>query len=354
MYIVTNRKMSESVGGYEIFENTPNVKGSNELRLLKYEDNVFTLLDNELGIQKKTRLKEEFNLDIYEDENHYASLDVASKIFTTARKNNQQILVFTHGYNNDMKDTVTKALEIEDLYNVIVIVFSWPANGGGIVTGTASYLSDKKDARSSAGALEQFFHKLHHYHILFTEAEVDKLWIQAQNKYKNNATKAKEEYVKLQEKLCKVSINLLCHSMGNYLLKYTTMSSDMPLSMPIFDNICLVAADVNNKEHKNWVEKIQVKNNLYVVINKSDAALAASRVKPGKGQLARLGHYRKSLNAQNATYIDVSNAENITGAHSYFTGIDNDKLEAVFRKMFKGEDAESELVYQASNNSYVL
>lgn len=354
MYIVTNRKLSDSTGGYDIFEDTQNTNGSNELRLLEFDNEVFTLLDDQLASEKVIRLKEEFSLDIYEDENHYASLEVASKIFTQARDENKQILVFIHGYNNDMEDTVKKALEIEETYKVIVVIFSWPANGGGIVTGTASYLSDKKDARTSAGALNQFFEKLHHYHTLYTQAEVENLWKLAQSKYKNNSAKAKEQYVKLQQELCQVSINLLCHSMGNYLLKHTTMSSDMALSMPIFDNICLVAADTNSEKHKEWIEKIQIKNNLYVVINKRDGALAASRVKPGKEQLARLGHYRKSLNAKNATYIDVSNADNIGVSHSYFTGVENDKLKAIFLDMFEGRDAEEGLEYKESNNSYIF
>jgi len=359
MFIITNRKISQKAGGFKIFKKTPNPTGPNELRLLELvnpqsDSKRFVLLDNKLNKQKVQEIKDEFNLDIDENKNHYASLEVASRIFKKARDEKKQILVFVHGYNNDMQDTVKKALKIESTYNVIVIIFSWPANGGGVIIGTASYLSDKADARASADAMNLFFKKLHHYHTIFTKAEIDKLWIKAHNKHKNNPEKAKMRYVELQRKLCNITINLLCHSMGNYVLKYATVPSDTQLTTPIFNNICLVAADTNNKNHKDWVEKIETRSNLYIVINKRDSALTASRIKPGKEQLARLGHYTKLLNAQNAIYVDVTKAKNVGSEHTYFTGIDNDKLEKLFLDMFEGKDAEDGLIYRTDNNSYKL
>lgn len=58
------------------------------------------------------------------------------------------------------------ANELEELYGVIVVPFSWPANGGGKVSGTAAYLSDKDDARSSATALHRAVQKVQFYHHL--------------------------------------------------------------------------------------------------------------------------------------------------------------------------------------------
>ncbi len=271
MFIITNRKISQKVGGFKIFKKTPNPKCSNELRLLelmnpKEDEKEFVLLSDKLKKRKVQEIKNKFRLDIDENQEYYASLDVASRVFQKSRDEKKQILVFVHGFNNDMQDIVTKALEIENTYKVIVIIFSWPANGGGVITGTASYLSDKSDARASANALNNFFKKLYQYHALFTKAEIDNLWNKANTKYTNNPEKAKMHYVKLQKRLCDVSINLLCHSMGNYVLKYSTIPSDTELSKPIFDNICLVAPDTNNKDHRTWVEKIEAKSNLYIVI----------------------------------------------------------------------------------------
>ncbi len=361
MFIVTNRKISKKKGGFDIFGKTPNSEGPNELRLLEltYEDNgkKFILLSDKLSKKRVREIKKSYDLDIDTQEEWWASLDVACKVFDEAQSTNRQVLVYVHGYNNDMEDIVTTAEKLERSYNIIVVIFSWPANGGGFFSGTAQYLGDKSDARVSTGALNRFFDKLYNYHAMLTKAQVKSLWNKAKAKYKDNHEEARSEYAKLQQRLCKVNINLLCHSMGNYVLKYATIPSDTQMTKPIFDNICLVAADANNKEHRKWVEKIESRVNVYVVINQNDSALKWSRIKPGEEQLARLGHYIKSLNAQNATYIDITDAKGVDDDHSYFKDspiTKNVKLQALFSDLFEGRKAEKKLKYHADINAYTL
>ncbi len=361
MFIVTNRKISKKKGGFEIFKKTPNAKGPNELRLLELVDEnnkkSFTLLNDKLSKKRVKSINANYNLGLNTKENYPASLDVACKIFDEAKSKNKHILVYVHGYNNDMKDIVTTAQKLEKAYNIIVVIFSWPANGGGFFSGTAQYLGDKSDARVSTGALNSFLNKLHQYHSMLTSAEVDALWEKAKNKYEDNYEEARGEYAKMQQKLCRVNISLLCHSMGNYVLKYATIPSDTQLTKPIFENVCLVAADVNNKNHAQWVQKIEARSNIYVVINQNDSALKWSRVKPGKAQHARLGHYIKSLDAPNATYIDVTKAKGVDDEHSYFKDRpvnENAKLRTLFSDLFEGRKAEEKLEYKADLNAYIL
>ncbi len=361
MFIVTNRKISKKKGGFSIFKKTPNPKGPNELRLLELvsegDKKNFTLLSDKIPKKRVKELNEKYNLDLDMKQTWPVSLDAACQIFDRAKQEKKQVLVFVHGYNNNMQDIVTTAEKLEAAYNVVVVVFSWPANGGGFFSGTAQYIGDKSDARVSTGALNRFLEKLHNYHAMLTSAEVDALWVKAKDKYKDNYEQARSEYAKLQQKLCKVNISLLCHSMGNYVLKYATIPSDTQMKKPIFDNVCLVAADVNNKNHAQWVEKIEARSNVYIVINQNDSALKWSRVKPGKAQLARLGHYLKSLNAKNATYINVTDAKHVSDEHSYFKDepiAKNLKLKKVFADMFEGKNAEEKLEYKADLNAYVL
>lgn len=361
MYVVTNRRVSKNKGGFEIFQKTPNPKGPNELRLLesvkKNGKRTFTRLRDELSKKRLKEINKDFNLELDTDKEWYASLDVACKIFDKAKVESKNILVFVHGYNNDMNDIVVTAEKLEQAYNVVVLIFSWPANGGGFFSGTAKYVGDKSDARVSTGALNRFLEKLHEYHAILTAGQVDYLWEKAKAKYKDNHEEARSEYAKLQQKICRINISLLCHSMGNYVLKYATIPSDTSLDTPIFDNVCLVAADVNNKKHAQWVQKIEARSGVYVVINKNDSALKWSRVKPGKAQQARLGHYLKALNAVNATYIDVSRARHVEDDHSYFKDKPisrNTKLKTLFSDLFEGRKAEEKLEYRADINAYVL
>lgn len=360
MYIITNRTLS-SAGTLSAFGKKPNASGPNELRLASVTKfgrswKVKPVADKLSKEQVKT-LKSKFKLDIDINKPWYASLKVACELFERARKENRSILFFVHGYNNDVRDVVNAALELESLYNVIVVPFTWPANGGGAITGTASYLSDKSDARVSAGALNRAIGKIQFFHTLLTRSIQNKYQEAAHSKHKDNPTAAASLYAKLIEKDCSSKISLLCHSMGNYVLKTTLSTNENTTSKLVFDNICLIAADANNHKHDQWVGKLDVRKRVYVVINEDDYALKVSRIKPGQEQKARLGHYTKNLNSSNAQYIDVTDADHVKSEHGYFKGDSvrkNKKLKALFHDMFRGRVVEEKLDYRSDNNTYRL
>jgi len=296
-------------------------------------------------------------LNIDEKSAWHGSLKVACELFAEATNAKKSILFFVHGYNNDVEDVIKAAQAIEALYNVIVVPFTWPANGGGAVSGLASYKSDKADGRQSTGALNRVVGKIKVYHELLTQAQRKQLRDLAIDKHPDNAVAQNSLFTRLQEKACESKISLLCHSMGNYVLKHTLMTSDRVTSKLVFDNICLVAADTNNKDHKDWVSRLDVRNRCYVVINEKDSALKASRIKPGDEQLARLGHYTRELDSPNAYYIDVTNAHGVGEEHTYFKGesvINNNDLKSLFQGMFNGQSVENKLKYLADKNSYVM
>ena len=92
-----------------------------------------------------------------------------------------------------------------------------------------------------------------------------------------------------------------------------------------------------------------------MVINENDSALKASRIKPGKEQKARLGHYTRQLNSPNAYYVDVTEAAHIGSEHTYFKGDSvkkNGNLHQLFGLMFNGLPAEQLLEYRPNNNTY--
>lgn len=262
-----------------------------------------------------------------------------------------------HGYNNDVADVLKAAHEIESLHNVIVVPFTWPANGGGAISGAASYLSDKSDARASAGALNRAIGKIQQFHLMLISAQKQQYQEAALKKHRDNPNAQASLFTKLMEKGCSVKVSLLCHSMGNYVFKHTLSTSENATSNLVFDNICLVAADTNNENHINWIGKLDVRNRIYVVINENDSALKASRIKPGEEQKARLGHYIKQLNSPNTHYIDVTNAEYVDSEHTYFKGKPvkkNKKLKVLFSSMLNGISVEQTLAYYADNNAYKL
>ncbi len=358
MFVVTNRQVSNRKGLGQ-FGKKPNEEGPNEIRLFDVEKTgrsweVNALNDQLTKTQVKALVKKHhLPIDPEDGRKWYASLKVACQIADQARSEKKNILIFAHGFNNDVKDVMTAAKAIAEHYQVIVLPFTWPANGGG--AGVASYRSDKRDARASAGALDRLFLKAMDYLKLITEAQRQRLMKKALDKHPDNRVQADQLYARLLEAECPFTVNFLAHSMGNYLYKNLLKSTATEATRPLFDNVIMAAPDVNNDEHGWWLDKIQCRKRVYVCINENDHALNASRMKAGEEQLARLGHVTYNLNSRRATYVDFTHAAGVGNAHTYFKDDpvrDNEAVRAFFDNAFNGRFAENDLRYDSIKNVY--
>ena len=162
MYLITNRALNKGQG-LSVFGKLPSPKGPNEIRIVDVNKK-----NNSWSVRVVT-LKKKYSLDIDINIPWHSSLRVACELFERAQNEKKSILFYVHGYNNDVRDVINAAHLIEKQYkDVIVVPFTWPANGGGSLTGTASYLSDKSDARTSVFALNRVVGKIQYYHALLT------------------------------------------------------------------------------------------------------------------------------------------------------------------------------------------
>lgn len=361
MYLVTNRNiLAESGNVKDVFGERTNSDGPNELRIARLgkrrTDWHATVLEDELPRTTVEQLQAEFDLRIDPDETHYVDLLVACDLARQARKEGRNILIFVHGYNNDVDDVLHRAARIEQHYGVIVLPFSWPANGGGI-KGVADYKDDKNDAKASTVALDRFLNFVGRNLALVTQSNLEKFWKEAKARHPREPEKRDALYATLVAKECPFTLNLMLHSMGNYLLKQmfkSTVSRGLNL---IFDNVVLCAADTNNLDHALWVDHIRFKRRLYITINENDQALGASRLKSGQDQLARLGHVLFGLNAAHAHYVNFSDKPWVRDSHAYFEGNPRARNKAVhrfFHAAFNGAPADDLLSYRADINCYEL
>lgn len=358
MYVVTNRKLLAGKQGLDMFGDTPNDAGPNELRFLDVTRAGrgwrIELLGDRLGQATAKDLKQRFSLNINLRETHYASLNVACNVVESARKKKRHVVFFVHGFNNDIGDVLERAHNLERRYNIQVIPFSWPANGGG-ARGVASYKSDKRDARASVGALDRALGKLLGYLRLLTEANRQELWEKASKKHPENAEKRDEDYARLLDRRCPFTVNCLLHSMGNYLFKQLLKSTTSEGSELIFDNVIMAAADANNLDHTLWVDRIQSRGRVFITINENDHALAAARMKSGQDQLARLGHYPFQLDSRRSVYVNFTDAAYVRSSHAYFEGAaveKNDGVRQFFEDALNGRAAEKSLRYRESMNYF--
>ncbi|MGH8194381.1 MAG: alpha/beta hydrolase [Woeseiaceae bacterium] len=357
MYVITNRAVIDKKEGLAQFGPKPNDQGPNELRLADVQQKgkkwIVDFLEDELSQTEASALIKKFNLPLDPKAQYYASLKAACDIAERARKSKSHILFFVHGYNNNLEDVLSCAMEMSKRYGIEVLPFSWPANGGGI-SGTASYKSDKRDARASTGALERALLAIHKYLDLITSARRAQLYDIAEKENETNPEARDALYSKLLAKECPFTLNALFHSMGNYLFKQMLKSNINEGADLTFDNVILAAADANNQDHDLWVERVRFRKRCFVTINENDFALRASRAKAGSDQLARLGHYLRNLNAANAHYINFTDSAWVSSSHSYFCddSMKNQKVHDFFTEAFSGGTPESKLRFHVEGNWY--
>ena len=152
MYVVTNRILQPTATPEERFGATFNRMGPNELRLAEAQ-----------------KVGDRWQVDILDDRTTYNGQDMWAseaaflKSQQRMKQNQTNALFFVHGFNTDFNNALESAYRIEQLYNLEVILFTWPSNGGGAIEGLSSYQDDKRDAALSIGALDRCFEKLASY-----------------------------------------------------------------------------------------------------------------------------------------------------------------------------------------------
>lgn len=365
MFIVTNREVDEtSTDPAKAFGARPNPKGPNELRMAWAErqgrkwqvqvlpDKITDAMAAEVGLPLPSVQGTPIYASRYLSRKLQRMVNPASQGLKGTGRN---VLFFVHGFNNDVPAVLDRAEQLAAEYGVEVVPFSWPANGGG-VKGVASYKSDKRDALASVGALDraiarlsELLQELHTDHVRATEAEATK-------RFGTDAEKWDRFFTAQAHKWCPFTVNMMLHSMGNYVFKHLLQSTSYRGDALVFDNVLLVAADTNNAGHAEWVDRIQCRGRIFVTINERDSALAASRMKLGEQQLARLGHCPHSLDARKAVYVDFTDQPHVGDSHAYFEGrpLRNPRVQGFFQKALNGEFADTGLPFDGGRNMYRL
>ena len=249
-----------------------------------------------------------------------------------------------------------RARNFETLYDVEVLAFSWPANGGG-ARGVASYKSDKRDAKASIGALDRVLESMLGRLAELNGTYLEKVRADAMRQFEDDPERREKYISRMSNRGCPFTVNALFHSIGNYLYKHLLNSSSSEGTGLLFDNVVLAAADTDSGGHADWVDRIRCRRRVYVTINEDDQALRAARLKSGDEQKARLGHYPYGLDSRQGVYVQFTDAPFVGDAHAYFEGNTarkNATVKRFFRQALNGERAESQLTYEPATNMYLM
>jgi esterase/lipase superfamily enzyme len=282
----------------------------------------FNLADNEPAI----------SVFFCERENEGKYVELMSKNFFQQLKESkyEHILLYIHGFNNfpEGENQIfarTKAMQkmIPAKDKVLVIPLIWPCDDDvGIVK---DYWDDQKSAEASSAGFAHVFG-------LFLK------WRDKTHKdCKNNPSDQ-----------CTIRINMLAHSMGNRVLRYTLESwanyfGSVPL---IFRNVFLAAADIANESLEPDEEGGQIPEsarNVVVYHASDDLALRSSKVSNLKNKVVsrRLGHsgpedmQKVRDNVYSVDCDDFNNTYDMPMGHSYFLTDQKGKDGVVFKHMLE-------------------
>ena len=222
--------------------------------------------------------------------------------------------------------------------------------------GVLDYKSDKRDARASAGALDRTLITIHDYLDEFNRQQLEHIAAKAQDRFADNPERRDQFITEQSEKGCPFTVNMVLHSMGNYLFKQVMQSGAYASrGQLIFDNVIMAAADTNNLGHAEWVDRINVRKRVYITVNEDDSALRASRIKAGEEQLARLDHFPYNLYSKQAVYVNFTDAAWVRDSHAYFEGqpLRNKTVKRFFNEAFNGQRAETALKYNDATRMYL-
>lgn len=237
--VVSNRSIKPNATDETLFEETPNKAGIDEIRLATADYNPST---NRWAVD----LRPEPNdlTDTVPPSKQLFNEVLAGIQAGTYRKT---WVFFIHGFNQTFASGLQTSWQLSQLYDVDVILFSWPSNPGGFVTD--EYRRARQAAKASANALDRTLDKLGSYLL---NRPYEEMW------------------------RCPASLNLLAHSLGNFMLESVAREPIFIPKVSLFKNLIFHQADVNNRLHKYWIDQVEYGTRLYVTINEEDLVLKAS------------------------------------------------------------------------------
>jgi esterase/lipase superfamily enzyme len=220
-------------------------------------------------------------------------------------------LLFVHGDSKTFRQAVMRGFDIQELYDVNVIVFSWPSKDPEI-NGIKNFKNSRQNVIASNGHFTSAICLMRS----FRELNPD---------FQSGAR-----------------LSMFFHSLGNYYLENLVKQTKSFCGPPaVFDNLILNAAAVNQEQHNEWLEKLHFQQRIYVTSNKSDFNLKGVRIFTKDGK--QLGEKIKPPLHPAAIYVNFTKAVGFrfpTGTtHTYFIGEVPDKsmnIKLFFGNMMHG------------------
>ncbi|MEM9271557.1 MAG: hypothetical protein AAGA80_01155 [Cyanobacteria bacterium P01_F01_bin.143] len=319
--VISNRNVNQQSNDESLFGEHFNDQGSDKIRIAKAE---------------YTEATDKWALELIPEDNgaNLPSQKLFEEIATGISQGiyKRDWIFYIPGYDQSSRKALDNARAISQKYEVEIVLFSWPSNPGGFLLD--EYPSAIEAGKISANALRQAFIKLDSYRRNCPLDDIEQR---------------------------RISFNLLNQSLGNVVAEsYARLLVSNEVS-EIFDNIIFHQADIDNKDHAEWIDKIDFGKRIYVTININDEVLTvsggfhANRLN-ARNVNNRLGNTTKELTAKKPIYVDFTNGVFVSTSHNLFLLVDNAIVETFFKQLFKGQQGEiyRPFEFDSNLNAYVL
>lgn len=229
----------------------------------------------------------------FEDGNFIAEETTLTEFFQNSPTPLNDWLLFVHGDGKTFIRAAARGLDIQNYYKINVIVFAWPSRlpGGSM---TEHFKASLRNAEKSTDNLLALIDSLKYLR-------------------KKNSEYFKNNY-----------LSSLYHSLGNKILKLASNRIESKFGEDyIFDNQILNAAAVEQKDHKYWVEKINIQKRIFNNSNVFDLNLNGLRLITPMNYM--LGERLSKPLSDSVLYFNFSKTMGLKlspgKSHTYFLGM---------------------------------
>lgn len=246
------------------------------------------------------------------------------KLEATCR-NFEHIVVFVHGFDQLFRKALCRAMMIERLYQVPVVLFSWPSCP----------------------------------RILGTNSKTDKVLRYVTNRARRKAGRSARGLIaalnvlhdSIKANHPETNVTLFVHSMGNLVLKRAAESDYHTNFPPLADLLVIHQADVPQAKHGDWLKKVPFRQ-LLITRNNRDKALCQTHV----FKSIRLGACNLPLEIEEAVSANLTDTPEVTDAH--MIPLDRQHVDVVnrfYQTIFQAEmptpDAFPEINFETDSKS---
>ena len=189
----------------------------------------------------------------------------------------RDMLLFIEGHGKTLPMTLNRAFQVQDRYNVALLVFDWPSQHSNF----------NKSLSRVRRCGDNFYN----------------LMLQIRD-YRYSAMEENQAF------------SILCHSLGNYFISNFVVCGDHQyLQDPFIDNIVMNASAIRTKEHGEVLSQVRIADRIYITSNRNDFVLRGAHLLTSGKMLGNLVIKPLATNAQYLNFTGVAGRE-----HSYYFG----------------------------------